>query len=99
LPNRLLRALGASALGRKGPVVEILQRSPGWYPVLARPMPDSSVLTVGIGPRSRLIPSFRIARLLRNEPSTPPPYEVTLSEAPDDPAEVSGLVWRREGAI
>lgn len=97
LPNRLLQTLALSAVERRSQLLEVWRRSPGAYAVLARPLPDSTVLTVGIGPRSRLIPRFRIARLLAREPRASPPYEMSLSEVVGGAGWQPGLVWRREG--
>ena len=99
LPPRLLQAVATSAATRHQSNVEVFDRIPGPHAVLARPFADGSVLTVGVGPKTRLIPAFRIARLMIPETRvpTPAPYEMTLSEVAGEPGLTPTLVWRREG--
>jgi len=96
LPTPLLQALARSAANARTPRVEKVHRAPGVRYVLAVPYGDGSVVTVGVGPRSRAFPPVRVARFLRGEPVLPAPYEISLSEPfarslPDSPG------WRREG--
>jgi len=66
--------------------------------VLAVPMRNGQVLTVGLGPRTRLIRPVRVARFLRGERVLPNPYVLTvgppLAGAPSDP-----MRWRRDGWV
>src|SRR5207302_539205 len=59
LPLSLLAALVRSAETARGPRVERHERSPGVHYVLVAPLADGDVLTVGVGPHTRLIPSTR----------------------------------------
>ena len=91
----LLSALART--GTDGPCIERLDGIPGEHYVLVAPLPNGTVLTVGVGPRTRLLPPNRVARFLRGDPSMEPPYTITLS-LPSPGAVISGTVqWRREG--
>ncbi len=56
------------------------------------------ILSVGIGPRSALVPPSRLGRLLAPDPSGRPLYRLTLAPAPSSRPPEEGLsLWRREG--
>ena len=97
LPTPLLQALARSAADDGRPVVESLRRERGLHYVLAAPLPDGAVVTVGVGPRSRIFPPVRVARFLRGERVTGAPYEMTFSESyvrmPTPPG------WWRDGWV
>ena len=95
LPTPLLAAL-ASDTGSAGPRVERLDRIPGTVYVLSVPLPGHAALTVGVGPRSRLLPASRVARFLRGERSIEPPYDVSLS-LPTPAPEPRVVQWTRTG--
>ena len=104
LPPALLSALaqsgGAGGGGTPGPRIERLERIPGVHYVLVVPLRNGTVLTVGVGPRSRLLPPDRAARFLRGDPGVEPPYTITLSLplAGATAASAAGTVeWRRVG--
>jgi len=63
----------------------------------AVPFPDRSVLTVGVGPRSRLIEPARLARFLRGERNVTVPFEMSADEPSAEFNDESGLNWRRDG--
>jgi hypothetical protein len=89
-----------SALVRtvNGPCVERLERVPGIHYVLLAPLANGTVLTVGVGPRSRSLPPDRIARFLRGDPGIEPPYTISLSAPAHTDAQFSdALQWRRDG--
>jgi signal transduction histidine kinase len=95
---RLRRAAIRAASGVV-PVITAVPGVPAANYVLAVPFPDKSVVTVGVGPRSRLLPATRVARFLRGERTLPPPYSLSLSE-PLAPADLAAPIrpgWRREG--
>ncbi|MFN2572544.1 MAG: ATP-binding protein [Gemmatimonadales bacterium] len=95
LPPALLSALARTATD--GPCIERLERIPGIHYVLVAPLDNGTVLTVGVGPRTRLLPPNRVARFLRGDPGIEPPYAITLS-LPSHAAVVSATTeWRREG--
>src|SRR5947208_3673772 len=64
LPSSLVAALVRSPETARGPRVERLDRSPGVHYVLVLPLGGggADVLSVGVGPRTRLIPAARVAR-------------------------------------
>ena len=95
LPAALLSALARTA---EGPCVERLERSPGIHYVLLAPLANGTVLTVGVGPRTRLLPPDRVARFLRGAPNVDPPYTITLSVPSQTDARrfSDALVWRRQ---
>ena len=91
----LLSTLARSAVD--GPCIERMERIPGVHYVLVAPLSDGTVLTVGVGPRTRLLPPNRVARFLRGDPGVEPPYTITLS-LPSHAMGMGGSVeWRREG--
>jgi len=95
LPPALLSTLARTA---DGPCVERLERSPGIHYVLLAPLTNGTVLTVGVGPRTRYLPPDRVARFLRGEPNVEPPYSITLSLPTQTEARhvSDALQWRRE---
>ncbi len=56
-----------------------LLRVPGRITVLLQRQADGSVLVVAVGPRSRLLPPTRLARLLRPPAEGPPLYRLSLA--------------------
>src|SRR6267142_5625249 len=77
-----------------------LDRSPGVHYVLVLPLGGAGgdVLTVGVGPRTRLIPAARVARFLRGAAGIEPPYHITLSPPAPPPATASArVIWTRPG--
>jgi len=98
LPTSLVAALVRSPETGRGPRVERLERSPGVHHVLVLPLADGEVLTVGVGPRTRLIPAARVARFLQGGPLVEPPYGITLSPPAPPPATASArVIWTRRG--
>ncbi len=94
----LLAALVRSPETARGPRVERLDGSPGVHYVLVVPLASSDVLTVGVGPRTRLIPSSRVARFLQGEAGVEPPYDIRLSPPSPPPAAPSArVIWTRMG--
>ena len=59
-------------------------------------MAGDDVLTVGVGPRSRLVPASRVARFLQGERAIEPPYTISLS-LPTTTVEPSRVQWTRVG--
>jgi signal transduction histidine kinase len=91
----LLSTLARSA--HDAPCIEREERIPGVHYVLVVPLSNGTVLTVGVGPRTRLLPPNRVARFLRGDPGVEPPYTISLS-LPTRGSAVGGTVeWRREG--
>src|SRR3989441_7573807 len=98
LPSSLVAALVRSPETARGPRVERLDRSPGVHYILVAPLPGGEVLTVGVGPRTRFIPSARVARFLQGEAGVEPPYDIRLSPPSPPPAAPSArVIWTRMG--
>jgi len=98
LSASLLAALVRSPETARGPRVERLEGSPGVNYVLVAPLAGADVLTVGVGPRTRLIPSARVARFLQGEAGVEPPYDIRLSPPSPPPAAPSArVIWTRVG--
>ena len=100
LRSSLVAALVRSPETARGPRVERLDRSPGVHYVLVLPLggAGADVLTVGVGPRTRLIPAARVARFLQGAPRVQPPYQITLSPPAPPPAAASArVIWTRTG--
>jgi len=73
-------------------------RVPGMHYLLLERLSTDRVLTVAIGPRSRLIAPDRLGRLLEVPPSGEPPYELSLSPpAPGTASDSGALHWSRSG--
>src|SRR6266850_929703 len=100
LPSSLVAALVRSPETARGPRVERLDRSPGVHYVLVLPLggAGADVLTVAVGPRTRLIPAARVARFLERAAGVEPPYQITLSPPGPPPARTSArVIWTRPG--
>ncbi|HWC73637.1 MAG TPA: hypothetical protein VG454_06840, partial [Gemmatimonadales bacterium] len=83
-----------------GPCIERLERVPGVHYVLIVPLRNGTVLTVGVGPRTRQLPPDRVARFLRGDPGIEPPYTISLSlpiAGVTTPLAGGALEWRRLG--
>jgi signal transduction histidine kinase len=79
-------------------VVVPLFQVPGRYYVLLKRLPSGRVLTVAVGPRSRLLAPARVARLLRPPAGGPPLYELSLSPPlSGGPAAEAPPLWSRTG--
>src|SRR5262249_27302877 len=89
--------LAALARTSPGPCVERLERTPGVHYVLVAPLPNGTVLTVGVGPRTRLLPPNRVARFLRADPGVGPPSTIGLSLPVKTSVVRTAVEWRREG--
>jgi signal transduction histidine kinase len=89
-----------ATLARNAPTIPCIERHeaiPGVHYILVAPLADGTVLTVGVGPRTRLLPPNRVARFLRGDPGVEPPYTISLS-LPIQTATIHNTVqWRREG--
>ncbi len=95
LPTPLLAAL-ARLQPDGGLRVDRLQRIPGVHYVLTAPLAGGPTLTVGVGPRSRLVPASRVARFLRGERAVEPPYAISLS-LPTPTVVPDRVQWIRSG--
>jgi signal transduction histidine kinase len=90
----------AAFVGESGsPRVERVPWVPGIHYVLVMPLAGRNVLTVTVGPRTRLLPPDRTAQFLRGDPGVEPPYAIALSLPGHTTAPVAAtrLEWRRAG--
>jgi signal transduction histidine kinase len=98
LPDSLLAALARSGRDTAGFRVERLARIPGIHYVLVAPLASGDRLTVGVGPRSQLLPPDRVARFLRGERAAEPLYTISLTlPSPSGPQPPDDLRWARVG--
>jgi signal transduction histidine kinase len=97
LPPALLAALARSTPQPAGVRVERLALVPGVHYVLVAPVATGELLTVGVGPRTFLLPPDRLARFLRGDAGLDPPYEISLSLPGVSGAIPPGPFWRRVG--
>jgi two-component system nitrogen regulation sensor histidine kinase NtrY len=91
----LLAALARSD-SAPGIRVERVDLIPGAHYVLVARRPGGEVLTVAVGPRTRLVPATRVARFLRGEQVVEPPYVLSLS-LPTPTAVPTRVRWVRAG--
>ena len=96
VPAALAQSRGTAAAG---PRIERVEWVPGVHYVLVVPFPGGDVLTVAVGPRTRLLPPDRTARFLRGDPGVEAPYAISLSLPGLGPVPAAGarLEWRRVG--
>jgi signal transduction histidine kinase len=99
LPVATVRDIAARSLVSHAPTIVSVRDVPGAYYVLAVPYPDESVVTVAVGPRSRAVPSQRIADFLSGNSRVSAPYEMTLSERQPEGTGFDTFRWRREGFL
>ena len=81
--------------------VEVTQvhRPAGVVYLAAVPFPDGSVLTAGVGTRSRLIEPARLARFLKGESRATPPYEMSAGELSPEYPFAGHVGWRRDNWV
>src|SRR5256714_376305 len=97
-----LRPALLSALAQSSPTepcVERLDGIPGVHYVLVAPLRNGTVLTVGVGPRTRWLAPDRAASFLHGERGGEPPYLISLSLPVRAQGSSTGntVEWRREG--
>jgi two-component system nitrogen regulation sensor histidine kinase NtrY len=79
LPVPLLAALVKGLDSTHTRAVVTLNRVPGRHYVLLQRLRSGRVLTCAVGPRTRLLPPARLARLLRAPAEGTPPFDLSLS--------------------
>ncbi|MFL5581758.1 MAG: ATP-binding protein [Gemmatimonadaceae bacterium] len=95
-----LRATVDSARAQRSPVMREVSGIAGVQLMLAVPNADSSVTSVVIAPRTRLIPGDPFVALLGLTPvdAAEPPYVISAAEAERDAVPEEGEArWRRDG--
>jgi len=99
LPPAIVQGLARQAAEELVPVGASYVRVPGVVHVAALPLADGRVLTLAVGPRSRLVAATRIGLFLEGGGTdADPPYRLALSPpAPEHKIGSATVVWRREG--
>ncbi len=97
LPAELVEAVAGEAWRLGLPVVRPVLRVPGLFAIAALPL-GGGVVTVVVGPRTRLAPPSRVAQFLGGGAGEPEqPYEVVLSPPLAAQPLATGITWTREG--
>lgn len=98
LPDTLVRRVVRQLPDGVSRTIVPLQRIPAVHYLGVVRVDAGTVLTIGLGPRSNLIPRARLGRLLVPTPPHQPLYRLTLSPTGslEQPREGVAL-WRREG--
>jgi nitrogen fixation/metabolism regulation signal transduction histidine kinase len=79
-------------------VIEGVSAATDVHYVLAVPMRNGRVLSVGLGPRTQMIRPVRVARFLRGERVLSPPYGLSVGPVlADEPSD--GMRWGRDGRV
>jgi signal transduction histidine kinase len=99
LPPAIVQGLARQAAEELVPEGASYVRVPGVVHVAALPLADGRVLTLAVGPRSRLVSPTRIGLFLEGGGTdAEPPYRLALSPpAPEHQSGSPTLAWRREG--
>lgn len=99
LPADLVGAL-IRGLGKDSLAVLPLQREPAVHHLLLVRADSGTVLSVGLGPATALIPPSRLGRLLRGQVRRSALYQLSLAPAPSTRAPTAGPIqWRREARL
>jgi signal transduction histidine kinase len=79
--------------------VDILPLVPGIHYLLLTRTESGSVVSVAVGPPTRLIPKTQLGKALLPDPASPPLYHIAISSPmPNlDPTRLRPLRWRRDG--
>jgi signal transduction histidine kinase len=98
LPEMLQQTQVRETMEERLPLVRSYLRRPGVYGLATIPLADGRVVTVGVGPQSRLVAPSRVARFLAGSGGeAEPPYRLSVS-----PVEPGGVpptahpTWRRD---
>jgi signal transduction histidine kinase len=97
LPDSLLGAIARETGPGRSSRIEAVGAAPGVHSVLALRTSDSLVLTVAVGPRSRLIAPSPLRWLVAPAAERLPPYRLALAPLPGETVEGVRGRWRREG--
>jgi len=97
IPLSTLRAAADSSRTSGVPSVRELRSEFGVHYLMGVPFADSAAVTVGVAPRSQLIPPVLVARFLRGERRIVAPYTMFLGEPVVGGPTAGGFIWRRDG--
>ncbi|MDZ4674498.1 MAG: HAMP domain-containing sensor histidine kinase, partial [Gemmatimonadota bacterium] len=97
LPDTLIARMVVELPAGLADTIVPLRRSPGMHYLLLQRLARDTVVVVGLGPRSQLVPAARLGLLLRAPSLRPPAYTVTLSPGVPLPGtEATQVRWRQE---
>ncbi len=98
LPAAIVQSLARQASEEQQPVGASYLRVPGVHLAAAVPLADGRVLTIGVGPRTRLVPPTRVGLFLSGGSAAEAPYRLAMSPPESDRRPPGPTVtWRREG--
>jgi signal transduction histidine kinase len=101
VPQAFIAQVAHAAAEESLPLVQAVSLVPGVHGIAAIPVGDGRVVTITVGPRSRLVLPGRLARFLgggRLEPEAP--YDVILAPPSRTGAMLTAHVaWRRDGWV
>jgi two-component system, NtrC family, nitrogen regulation sensor histidine kinase NtrY len=100
LPDSVVTRVARAAAGPGGAAVTSVPGVPGVYQVLALRLETGDILTVVMGPRTRLLTPDRLGALLGPADPAAPAYRMVLSPpVPGMAPDTRRLKWRREGWV
>jgi signal transduction histidine kinase len=98
VPADFVQSVAREASQQGVSLVRPVLRVPGLHGVAAMPLSGGRVLTITIGPRSRLVAPSRVARFLFGGGLDPePPFDVALAPPVRGDVLPDRVVWRRDG--
>ena len=98
LPAAIVQSLARQAAEEQLPVGASYLRVPGAHLAAAVPLADGRVLTLGVGPRTRLVPPTRVGLFLTGGGGAEAPYRLAMSPPEVELRPPSATVsWRRTG--
>jgi signal transduction histidine kinase len=99
LPDALIRIQVEEAVVERLPTVRSYLRRPGVYGLATIPLADGRVMSVGVGPESRLVAPSRVARFLAGGGGeAEPPFRLSMSPPePRGPPPAARATWYRAG--
>jgi len=98
LPLAIVQGLAREAATGRRTLAASYAWVPGVIRVVAVPLADGRVLTLEVGPHTRLVPQTREGRFLEGGGEAEPPYRIALSPPESAPrAPTAGVSWRRDG--
>ncbi len=99
VPDSVIASVARAAAAEGLAEVQPLPMVPGVHAVAAIPVRSGRVVTITIGPQSRLLPPNRLAQFLMGNADEPEaPYDIILAPpSPAGAAPTTTISWRRDG--
>ena len=98
LPLAIVQGLARQAAAERRTQAASYAWVPGVIRVVAVPLADGRVLTLEVGPHTRLVTPTREGRFLEGGGEAEPPYRIALSPPESAPyVPTAGVTWRRDG--